>query len=273
MFEVVEVYNGKNVFNIYNHNFSIEELDSIISKMLFDKTILNYLFTSKESFEDLDYIQMCRRFIPEEFIEKEKQYLNNWDESKKIIKKMIDSSHSFYSFYAEALMAYLNYKILDIKLISGVISIEETLSDQKTGADACMFSDNKIILGEAKFYKNFNAAKNKIIDDFSSKSLLNKIRNLYRKTHKAMVHLKGIEGTDKIMPFEDFINYDIILSGFILHNKRKIYSYEEIDNILEVEGLKRYNVVFYHLPINSKEELVYLVIKNALEEIVNESRR
>lgn len=271
MFEVSEVYKGKNSFSIYNHKLNFSELNDVISKMLFDKCALNYIFTSEENRTDSDYVEMARRFIPEEFFQNEKQALENWDISKKIIKGMIDSNHSFYSFYAEALMAYLNYKVLNYSLTMGVVNVDETLSDQKTGTDACMFSDGIIILGEAKFYKDFNAARDKIIEDFSSKSLFNKIRNLYRKSQKVVVHFKGINGMVKKIPFSDFLDYNIILSGFILHNSKRTYSYKEIDNITQVNGLKKYNVVFYHLPIESKEDLIYLIIKNALELIINES--
>ncbi len=272
MFEVIEVYHGNNIFNVYSHKLSDDELNNLVSKMLFDKSALNYIFTANEFTNDSSYIEMARRFIPEEFFYKEKFILEDWKQNKLIIKKMISSNKAFYSFYAEALMAYLNYKILKLPLTSGVISVEETLSDQKTGADACMFCDGTVILGEAKFYKNFDAARNKIIEDFSAKSLINKMRNLYRKTKKAVVHFKSINGETNEITYEEFINYNIVLSGFILHNKKESYSYKEIDTIKQVEGLNKYNIVFYHLPVKSKEELIYLIIKNALELIINESR-
>ena len=273
MFEVKEVYSGINKFNIYQHEFNDSELNDIVSKMLFEKKALNYIFTASEISNGSNYVDMARRFIPEVFFYREEEVLNNWENSKAIIKKMMKNNYSFYSFYAEALMAYLHYKILNIPLVIGVVNVEETLSDQKTGADACMFSDGVVILGEAKFYKDFNSAKNKIIDDFSSLSLINKINNLYRKSHKVLAHFKGINGESKNIILEEFLNYNIILSGFILHNKKRQYSYKEIDNISQVNGLNKYNIVFYHLPIKSKEELIYLVIKQALELIVNESRK
>lgn len=197
--------------------------------------------------------------------------MENWEQNKVIIEKMMRKNYSFYSFYAEALMAYLNYRILNIPLICGVISVDETLSDQKTGADACMFSDGIVILGEAKFYRDFNAGRNKIIEDFSSKSLINKINNLYRKSHKTLVHFKTINGESKSIFLEEFLKYNIVLSGFVLHNKKRQYSYKEIDNVNPSAVISNYSIVFYHLPIESKEDLIYLVIKHALELIVSES--
>ena len=275
MFRISEVYKGKNTFNIYQHNLNNDQLNEFVSKMLFDESALNYIFTANEDNNDSNFIEMARRFIPEEFLYKEKQALNNWDDSKLKIKQLMDSNNGFYSFFAEALMSYLNYKILGYPLTTGVISVEETLSDQKTGADACMFCNGIVILGEAKFYKDFDSARNKIIEDFNSKSLISKIRNLYRKSHNSVVvFLKNIsDNTINEISFEDFINYNIVLSGFILHNEKSSYSYSEIDKISIIESLGKYNIVFYHLPIKSKEELVYLIIKNALEMIVNESGR
>lgn len=274
MFEIIEVYNGKNKFNIYNHNFDYKQLNNEIIDLLLNESALKYLFTANNEDSNLNYIEMLRRFIPEEFCYLEKKYLEDWVNSKQVIKKLMDSNNGFYSFYAEALMAYLNYKILGYSLTYGVIGIDETLSDQKTGADACMFCEGLVILGEAKFYKSFDSAKNKIISDFSSKSLINKIRSLYRKSHKkVVVYLKEIYGNRvNKLSLEQFIEYNILLSGFILHNKKDKYSYKEIDNIQIVNGLGKYNIVFYHLPINSKEELIYMIIKRVLEVIVNESR-
>lgn len=275
MFTVQDVYNGKNTFRVFNHSISDDELNETIVKMLFNKKALNYIFTSDENKNDAEYVEMLRRFIPEDFFYKEEKILLDWECNKQVISDMMKSNKGFYSFYAESLMAYLNYKILGYQLTTSVISVNETLSDQKTGSDACMFYDGMIILGEAKFYKDFDSARNKIIEDFSNKSLINKIKSLYRKSHNSLiVYLKKINETEvREIPFSEFINYNIVLSGFILHNKKSIYSYKEIDNISIVDGLGKYNIIFYHLPIESKEELIYLVIKNALEMIVNESRR
>ena len=137
MFEVKEVYSGINKFNIYHHEFNDSELSDIISKMLFEKTALNYIFTANEDNIDSNYIDMARRFIPEVFFYREKEILDNWEQSKVIIEKMIKRNHSFYSFYAEALMAYLNYKVLNIPIFKvskrtgeGVKELSEFIKDK-----------------------------------------------------------------------------------------------------------------------------------------------
>ena len=274
MFIVQDVYNGKNIFRVFSHDYNYDELNDVIIKMLFNKKALNYIFTSNENNNDSEYVEMLRRFIPDEFFYKENQALSEWENSKILIEELMRSNKGFYSFYAEALMSYLNYKTLGYQLTTGVISVNETLSDQRTGVDACMFCDGIVILGEAKFYKEFDSARNQIIDDFSNKSLINKIKNLYRKSHNnVIVYLKQInEFESKELSFDEFINYNIVLSGFILHNKKSNYSYKEIDNISIVDGLGKYNIIFYHLPIESKEDLIYMIIKKALELIVDESR-
>ncbi len=64
LFEVIEVYHGNNIFNVYSHKLSDDELNNLVSKMLFDKSALNYIFTANEFTNDSSYIEMARRFIP-----------------------------------------------------------------------------------------------------------------------------------------------------------------------------------------------------------------
>lgn len=272
MFTVGEVFRkDKYSFNIYNHKLSMDELDETISNILFDNKVLSYLFTG--FFEETgDKKKMLRRFIPVEFYLCEKEILKNFEiEKGKIIEEM-KKNNAYYSFFAEALMAYLNLIYLDNKLTFGVIAIDDTITDQHTGVDSCMYSDQSIILGEAKFYKSFNAGKNKIINDFNDNSLMSKIKSLYTKTIQLNIIIKNINETEEILTFEQFKKKNIILTGFILHNQNKKYEYGSITNINNIEELNDYSIIFYHLPIQSKSELIIKIIKRALELIVYETK-
>lgn len=272
MFVIKEKYSHDNKkFNIYTHKLSFEELENNISELLFKDSILNYLFNGlmiKKIKDKRKKLCMLRRFIPSEFYYREKEVLDNWDNNKKIILDVFNNNNSYYSFYAEALMAYLNMKYLNQNLTFGVISLKDTLTDQHTGVDSCMFCDTDIILGEAKFYKNFNDARDKIINDFNDKSLLSKINSLYTNYTQSKIVFKCVGSTESQITFDEFKKKNITLCGFILHNKKTTYDYTSISNVNCLDKLENNNIVFYHLPINSKIDLIYKIIKKALELIV-----
>lgn len=271
MFKIKNVHNGKNKFNMFVHDLSLEDLNVAITEMMLSYNTLNYIFTG--TFDgNADYVDMLQRFIPVDFINKEVECLKKWDDCQLQIKCMIEKNNSFYSFFAEALMAYLNYKYLDTGLLSAVLSINDTLTDQRTGADSCMISEKYIVLGEAKFYKDFTSAKRQIISDFENKSLINKMNNLYRTCSHSEIYIKEINEKTKKLTFDEFLQKNIVLSGFLLHNKKNSYIYSDIDNIELLKKLKDKTIVFYHLPIESKEKLIYIIIKRAMELIVNEAR-
>lgn len=271
-FIICEKYSdSKKKFCIYNHSLTMLELEKNISEMIFSEATLNYLFNGsyKNIKKKETKLKMLRRFIPEDFINKEKNSLLNWNDSAKVIDEGINNNNGYYSFFSEALMAYLNYKYLDNKLAQGILILEDTLSDQHTGVDACMFSEDSIILGEAKFYGDFNSAKKKIIDDFSDKKLNNKIKNLYRKSVQSRLKIKPLSNDITI---ETFKSQKIILCGFILHNQSQSYEYKDVNKIDIDQALNNYSVALYHLPINDKRELIHKIIKRAMEVIVVESR-
>ena len=271
MFEVNSVYNKINEFFIYTHNFTIKELNNVIIEMLFSYNALNYIFNGAEE-KSGNYKKMLRRFIPAKFINSEKIWLSIWEKAEDEIKEMMNENYSFYSFYAEALMAYLNYIYLDNTLLCAVLNVNDTLTDQRTGGDSCMISDKYIVLGEAKFYQDFNNAKYMIKKDFESSSLYNKLDNLYRSYINSDfdIIIKTVDDKKINCTYEEFLKKNIILSGFILHDKKDSYKYDDIDEIKTLRKLKNSKIVFYHLPIESKNELILLIIKKALELIVDE---
>lgn len=274
MFTISETFNsGRYSFNIYNHKLTMEELDSAISELLFDNKLLTYLFTgiSAETKVERNRILMLRRFIPTEYFNRENIVLENWEKEKEIIATEMNRYKGYYSFFAEAVMAYLNLVYLDNRLTFGIIDIDETLTDQRTGVDSCMYSSENIILGEAKFYQDFNSGKNKIIEDFNNKSILTKIRSLYVKTVQSNLIVKDVRGDILSITLEEFKKMKITLSGFILHNTSNTYDYTNITSVTEIAEVANYNIVFYHLPITDKKDLINKIIKRALELIVDET--
>ena len=110
--------NGNRKFYIFSHTLNEIDLDNYIIEMLYDKDSLNYLFEpASQSISKEDRIRQLRRFIPSEFKNNEKQVLQDYDNNKSLIESQIIANKSYYSFYAEALMAKLNIDHFDQNLI------------------------------------------------------------------------------------------------------------------------------------------------------------
>lgn len=62
------------------------------------------------------------------------------------ISECLENNKSFYSFLAEGVLALVFRDLLNYKLAKAVIDVHETLVDSHTGADACMYDENKKIL-------------------------------------------------------------------------------------------------------------------------------
>ena len=137
-----------------------------------------------------------------------------------------------------------------------------------------MFSENSLVLGEAKFYMNFREGLNKIISDFQHSSFKNKLDNFYNSTiNSNSLTIKGIASNDITKyTLEDFRNLKITLSGFVLHDSCsetiKSGCYNLIEEDIIVKLLPNCMINFYHLPIKSKQEFIIKVIEKALELIV-----
>jgi len=259
---------NKYEFNIYEHTLSLADLDTYILDVLYDETNLNYLFQVDKPLSTNDRIKQLQRFIENSFKNKEHEI-----KDVEIIKFIDDNKiQSYYSFFAEALLARLNIQFLDSKLIIGVINVGDNLKVVGTGADVCMFSDDKLVLGEAKFYGELYGGVDKIIKDTSFLSKLEDYISKVIGSDKEII-LKGIDGNICTKTVEEIKKISLILSGFVLHTKEDpVSNYDKSYNLVEKIKIKEleahYNVHLYHLPIESKNELIFKAQRKALDLII-----
>lgn len=255
-------------FSIYNHSLTFDELDDYILEILYEESKLNYLFQKSKSISPKQRIIQLQRFLENSFINREA------DVDNAEIYKSISSNQNetYYSFFAEALLARLNIDYLDNDLITGVISVNENLTKISTGADVCMFSDSTLVLGEAKFYGSLNKGVHSIIEDSSFNSKLSDfIKNV--TSSDTEIILKDITGDICEKTSDDIKKLPLILSGFVLHTRNKSdnynITYDLVDNIKISNFPSHYYIHLYHLPIESKTELIYKAQRTALDLIID----
>src|SRR5690606_550518 len=118
-------------FSIYEHKLSFIDLDDYIFQILYDTNGLNYLFQLNIPLNGKDRIKQLQRFIETDFCGREKDVSDS--EIRSYIAK--NKNETYYSFFAEALLARLNIDKIDTKLVTGVISTNENLTKISTGAD------------------------------------------------------------------------------------------------------------------------------------------
>lgn len=260
---------AQNEFSIYEHSLSLADLDNYILDILYDKHKLNYLFQMNVSITGKDRIIQLQRFIETDFCGREKEV----DDIEIKTYMALNKNETYYSFFAEALLARLNIDYIDSKLISGVISTNENLTKISTGADVCMFSENNLVIGEAKFYNSLNKGIHSIIKDesFSSK-LSDYLKNVISSSSEIV--LKNIVGDISKKTSSEIKKMPLTLSGFVLHTKNKsdkyTTTYKLIDKINIIDFPGHYKIHLYHLPIGSKEELIFKAQRTALDLIINE---
>ena len=254
-------------FCIYHHELSMENLDKYILQIMFDEFKLNQLFQPHTSINSENRIYQLKRFIDNSFINRENDVIDN--EIKKIIED--NNNNSYYSFFAEALLARLSIDYIDSQLITGVVLIDDTIETIGTGADVCMFSDDNLVLGEAKFYGLLSGGVTSILED---KSFDSKLKSYIKKltSIKGKIILKNIEGIINEKTQDEIKKIPLIFTGFILHTKSIKDEYEiHYDKITKFNTTNfpdHYHVHLYHLPIKLKNDLIYKVQRKALDLII-----
>lgn len=255
-------------FCIFHHTLNMIKLDNIILEILYDNDKLNQLFEPKTKFESNKRLNQLRKFIETKFKNNEEKITDN------DIQDSIQSNKnpSYFSFFAEALLARLNIDYIDANLVTGVISIKETIKDGKTGADVCMFSENNLILGEAKFYSKLAGGIKAIIEDSSFKSKLESYCN-YIITAEHEIILKSITGDVREMSMDEINNLPFIFTGFVLHTRQIKGNYDmhynKINNVHIVDLPEHFKIHLYHLPVESKDNLIFKAQRMALNLIID----
>lgn len=251
-------------FSVYTHSLSMTELDDYILKILYDKEKLNYLFQKNVPLKGKERIFQLQRFIDNSF--KNREHEVKVEEIKASIED--NNNPTYYSFFAEALLARLNIDYIDKDLVTKVLVLGDNLTKVSTGADVCLFSEKHLIIGEAKFYENLYKGVSSIINDksFSSK-LEDYISNLV--SVDCEIILKGVEGNISAKTAEQIKQIPLVFSGFVLHSDTKTgcynSAYQLIDNIKIKDFPSHYQVHLYHLPVKSKNELIFKAQKKAIE--------
>lgn len=255
-------------FCIYHHELSMEDLDTYILQLMFDENKLHQLFEPHSVFESKKRLNQLRRFIETDFKIKEEKITDG-----DIIDRIKGNTNpTYFSFFAEALLARLNIDYTDNKLVTGVISINETIKDGKTGADVCMFSDKSLVIGEAKFYSGLSGGLDAISNDSSFLSKLESYCNIIISSEIEIV-LKEISGDIRQKTMEELKKMSFIFTGFVLHTKsvRNNYDtyYDKINEIIIENMPKQFHIVLFHLPIKSKEDLIFKIQRKALDLIID----
>jgi len=260
----------KHCFSIYDHKLSFEDLDKYILDVLYDESKLNYLFQKDIQLTGKDRVKQLQRFISSSFRNREEKISDeNIYEDIKINSKLA----AYYTFFAEALLARLNIDYIDKNLVTSVLKIGDNIKITGNGADVCMFSKDNLVLGEAKFYGDLYNGAYKIVKD---KSFISKLDDYISRINGAdNITIKGIDGDITILTEEEIKKVPLILSGFILHTQDIVISnYTKAYNLVEsikIDGFpSHYKIHLYHLPIKSKEELIFKAQRTALDLIIKE---
>lgn len=259
---------SKYEFSIYEHALTLPDLDKYILDILYDEAKLNYLFQVNEPLKKEDRIKQLQRFIGNPFRNNEENVLDS-----EILKNINDnkSKKFYYTFFAEALLARLNIDYIDSKLITGVLTIGVNINLTGHGADVCMFSDDILVIGEAKFYGDLYGGAYKIVND---ESFISKLEDYISRINGSNnVIIKGINGDITTKTEDEIKTMPLILTGFVLHtfetpDSAYNKSYQLIDKIHIKDFPSHYRIHLYHLPIESKNDLIFKAQRKALDLIV-----
>lgn len=269
--------------NFEGYTFDVGKMEDYLSEYVLSRENLSFIFCENSNEISRFKLQnMLNRFLPSD------DSVKNIDD---ISRKIIEDS-SYYSFLAEAILPLVYRDIYGFNLISSAIDINMTLTDTATGADACMYDSEKkaFVLGEAKFYRNFNQGMNAIITNFTGKDgFINKLNSLYRHsqnneaTNTLIIRELGKENTAEFS-FTDFLKLSLHFAGFVLHEVGTLTEEKLKDdalydsfslstkailtNIQRIQPLyanRNINISLLHFPIVSKKELIKKVIDNAIK--------
>lgn len=258
-----------------------DQIDDLITDLVLTNSNLKFIFNKEISTKNRAGIYAS--FVPPNRPDNLMQYIN----------ERLRINHNFYSFLAEGLLALVFRDIKGYKLTQSVIDVRDTIEDTKSGVDACLYdsTSSAIVLGEAKFYINLKAGLQKIINDFTKEnSIVNKLESLKRssvanvRTKKIIIRQLNCPDVYDIN-LNDFLNMQIIFAGFVLHengdyingdyrNANKLYKNinakpddikKHVESLTKAKISSKYSIILFHLPIKSKSELIFKVIKKAYE--------
>ena len=268
--------------SIRNIIFDPGELEKVLPDIIFEDENLKHMFAEND-LSDFKKRNIYRRFIPK---------VNNIIEMEQFIQNSINNNKTFYSFLAEGILGLVFRDLYAYSLAKGVIDVNETLTDSHTGVDACMYNleNQVIVLGEAKFYGSFDEGIERIIQDFVSKNIRNKLESLQtisqicEESNTIIIKNLSIDDYDEIT-IEQFMSQRIIFAGFVLHSEKDISHYNDSKfydkHLISTQQLEanirravnndsitcNYEIIMVHLPIKDKKSLIAKIIETAQDKL------
>lgn len=264
--------------NVKHVEITKTALDEAITKIVLDDDNLIYLFSLNPLFPltgDKKAL-LLNRFLPEQRPTDVLTYVTS----------TLVSNHNFYSFLAEAVLAILMKDVFKYKLSACVLRNTDTIIDSHTGVDSCFYDskNKKLIMGEAKFYKAINNGVRTIEADLTiNDGIENKLNSFLRtassnrKSKKIILHEAGVRNY-RFLSFEDFLELDLIFAGFVMHENDNTMTGKELSQLCGFSSIDienniaarypnltdlKYSLYMFHLPIESKEKLISLIIEKA----------
>lgn len=251
-----------------------DEYNDVLCSFLLDDANLNMIFSEK--IDDCNIKKSYDFFIPDHLVGEE----FTEEELRSFVVKKLKSDPSYYSGVAEGIMPLIMNKINNWKLSRSVYTLFSSLMEITTGADSCYYDDSGIIvLGEAKFYKSFGDGIDSLLYSINERpghkpnSLFNATRN--NQDAMALIKKMNTDLSDDSITLKEFKKLKKIYAGFILHKNQKRYNNhlekfkrEELSVAIEAFG-EIDQVKIYHLPVESKTELIIDLIMKA-KEMINE---
>lgn len=261
---------------INNIVFEPDEIEKILPEIVLEDDNLKHMF-AEEELNDFKKRNIYKRFIPQEKL---------GTDLLGYIQSCIRTNRTFYSFLAEGILGLVYRDVYGYDLAKCVIDVRDTLADSHTGVDACMYDSQGqiVVLGEAKFYENLDDGIKAIINDFTHKSIKNKLESMKTAaennlaSYRIVIKNLGIEEYEE-QTVEEFMNQKILFAGFVLHSEDDVEKYcdkefydkyditsekleNNICNSLELGDLQgECNIVLVHLPVRDKKGLIIKMIE------------
>lgn len=261
---------------IENIVFDPGEIEKVLPEIVLEDDNLKHMF-AEDTLSNFKRRNIYRRFIPQTMVK---------GDMLSYVESSIHNSRTFYSFLAEGILGLVYRDVYGFDLAKGAIDVQETLSDSHTGVDACMFNLEKeiIVLGEAKFYEKLDVGMNAIINDFTKKSIKNKLESMQtaainnEESYRIVIKNLGSEEYEE-QTIEKFMRQKLVFAGFVLYSENDTKDYSNDDFYdkynISTELLKNnictsfkigeyssdYEILLVHLPVKSKKSLIVKMIE------------
>lgn len=276
------------------------EINDIIFKMITDPNYVGHIYSNNavDSYGKTK-TPIFKRLIPDEIVSFCEGDIAEGVldvEIDKLILKWKKINKGYYYMIAESLIIIFMHLKYGAKVINSRIDFSTDINETATGPDSCFYSQKEslLILGEAKFYsghyEGLTAIKN------SLDKIGNKVSGMKRRVEsisednflensiaiKIIDSDKTIDSNFEFLDLNQFFSLEKHIMCFLLYSpKEKKWSLDNIrlkiqellkERTIDGKSLKEMgflSIKVIRLEIDSKDELVKLVIKKALNTYKN----